>query len=359
MNPKMKKSICFIRQSFRFDGGAEVAANSYINCLRRIADIRLICETWSGDSSEITISKVAKQGWSRGIKYESFITGALQLAATEGCLIHSHEWIPGAHVLRLGDGLHSQWLDLRGTSNLWRRLDGFHRRKLRFEKEAISHPNLKSLICNSDFIRKSIIQRYKVEPAKIQIIRNIVTSKYKFFDPLEVQRLNNKLLFVGSGWERKGLSKAIMAFALLPKDWSFDVVGSDKAIGQYKKLASQMKCADRINFLGAFPTTPELYAKATVLIHPAMYEPFPNVAIEALSQGLPVVSSVNSGASDFSKAEGVWTVEGDEHSLAESILSAAKSSSENRAAFRSHILQFDEEYLEKELKAIYSNIMST
>ena len=108
MNAKMKKSICFIRQSFRFDGGAEVAATSYINCLRRIADIRLICETWSGDSSEITISKVAKQGWSRGIKYEIFITGPLQLAATEYCLIHSHEWILGANVLRLGDGLHSQ-----------------------------------------------------------------------------------------------------------------------------------------------------------------------------------------------------------------------------------------------------------
>lgn len=349
-----------MRRSFRFDGGAEVAANSFINALSELGELQLICEAWSGDLlNRIELHELGVQGYTRAKRYSNFISRALMLTSSQNAITHSHEWTPGVDVLRLGDGLHSQWLDIREMPTVWRMLDGFHRQKLRLEKEAISHPNLKSLICNSDFIKNSILQRYEIEPAKIQIIRNIVTSKYKTFDPLGVQRLNNKLLFVGSGWERKGLSKAIMAFALLPKDWSLDVVGSDKAIIRYRKLASELKCADRINFLGAFPATPELYAKATVLIHPAMYEPFPNVAIEALSQGLPVVSSINSGTSDFSKAEGVWTVEGDEHSLAESVLSAAKSSSENRAAFRAHILQFDEEYLQKELKAIYSNIMST
>ena len=356
---KMKKSICFIRRSFRFDGGAEAAAASYIKCLERVSDIRLICETWSGDLSKKTTSKVAKGGWSRGTKYEHFITGALQIAATNGCLIHSHEWTPGAHVLRLGDGLHSHWLDLRGTSNLWRRFDGFHRRKLRFEQEAITHPDLKFLICNSNFVKNSVIERYSVDPSKICVIRNVVTQPFKEFDPSCVQRLSRKLLFVGSGWERKGLSDAIKAFALLPNEWTFDVVGTDKAINEYKKLAERIGVENRIHFLGAFPVRPEVYAKSTVMIHAALYEPFPNVAIEALSQGLPVVSSPNSGTSDFNKSQGVWTVKKDPTELASSILNAASISEDRRCSFRKHILQFDLEYLEKELVTLYSSITNT
>jgi len=355
----MTKGICFIRRSFRFDGGAEAAAASYINCLERIADVRLICETWSGDSSKKTTTKVAKQGWSRGTKYKNFITGALQLALTNKCLIHSHEWTPGAHVLRLGDGLHSQWLDLRGVSNLWRRLDGFHRRKLHFEQEAITHPDLKFLICNSNFVKNSVIERYSVDPSKICVIRNVVTQPFKEFDPSCVQRLSRKLLFVGSGWERKGLSNAIKAFALLPNEWTFDVVGTDKAINDYKKLAQGLGVENRIHFFGAFPVTPEIYAKSTVMIHAALYEPFPNVAIEALSQGLPVVSSPNSGTSDFNKSQGVWTVKKDPTELASSILDAASISEDRRSSFRKHILQYDLEYLERELVTLYSSITNT
>ena len=352
--------ICFIRRSFRFDGGAEVASGSYLKVLNQIADLTLICESWKGGSADLpAFSKIQKKGFLRGSKYKNFITQAYLKAKREECIIHSHEWVPGADVIRLGDGLHSEWLDIRGVSPWACILDGFHRSKIKLEQDTIRHPNLKKAIVNSEFIGRSLVKRYGLEEEKIHLIRNIVTPPYKLHDPFSKTRESQKLLFIGSGWERKGLSKAIMAFALLPRDWSFDVVGSDKAISRYKKMASELKCADRINFLGAFPSSPEIYAKATVLIHPAIYEPFPNVAIEALSQGLPVVSSINSGTSDFSQAEGVWTVEGDAHSLAESVLSAAKSSSENRAAFRSHILQFDAEYLEKELKAIYSNIMNT
>jgi len=352
--------ICFIRRSFRFDGGAEVASGSYLKVLKQIADLTLICESWKGGGVDLpAVLKIKKKGFLRGSKYKNFITQADRAAKCEECITHSHEWLPGADVIRLGDGLHSEWLDIRGVSPWVRIFDGFHRTKINLEQNTIRHPNLKTVIVNSEFIGRSLVKRYGLEEEKIHLIRNIVTPSYKLHDPFSKTRDSQKLLFIGSGWERKGLSKAIMAFALLPKDWSFDVVGSDKAISRYKKMASELKCADRINFLGAFPSSPEIYAKATVLIHPAIYEPFPNVAIEALSQGLPVVSSINSGTSDFSQAEGVWTVEGDAHSLAESVLSAAKSSSENRAAFRSHILQFDAAYLEKELKAIYSNIMNT
>lgn len=349
------RNICFVRRSFRFDGGAEVAASAYLSALRRISDVNLVCESWSGDLDGLAAIKVKKSGFTRGLKYKNFITGCDAAVNNFDCIVHSHEWLPGSHVVRLGDGLHSDWLDIKQVSQIKRALDGFHRQKLLFERQTLTHQNLKKVIVNSEFIGHSVIKRYGFPQNKIHLIRNIVTSRFLEHDPSVLIR-DDKLLFVGSGWDRKGLSKAIQAFSLLPSCWSFDVIGVDKALKKYKKLADNLGVLGRINFLGAFPVTPDVYAKASVLIHPALYEPFPNVAIEALSQGVPVVSSFNSGTSDFDQSQGVWSVDNEPKKLADSILYAGGVSEEDRASFRRHILQFDETYLKGELQKVYSSI---
>ena len=351
--------INFIRRSFRFDGGAEAAANSYLTCLFNLAEVRLICESWSGQLDAKQITKIPKRGFLRGHQYVNFLKRAMDSANSNGYITHSHEWTPGAEVLRLGDGLHSQWLDIRKVSNFIRRLDGYHRRKLRFEKESIQHPNLKAIICNSNYIKNQVLERYEVNALKLHVIRNIVTEKYKAFDPFSVERLENKLLFVGSGWERKGLYDALKAFALLPVEWTFDVVGADKFAYKYKKLVIDLGVDNRVNFLGAFPVTPEIYAKSTVMIHPALYEPFPNVATEALSQGVSIVSSHSSGTSDFDNNQGVWTVANDPQKLAENVLLASNVDKEDRKLFRQHILKFDEVYLDTEVRSLYSKLVAS
>jgi len=350
------RNICFVRRNFRFDGGAEVAASAYLTALSRISDVNLVCESWSGGHSDLTAIKVKRSGLTRGLKYKNFIVGCAAAVNNLGCIVHSHEWLPGSHVVRLGDGLHSDWLDIKQVSKIKRTLDGFHRQKVLFERQTLTHQNLKKVIVNSKFIGQSVIKRYGLPENKVHLIRNIVTSRFLQHDPSVSMRDDKKILFVGSGWDRKGLSLAIRAFSLLPPSWHFDVIGVDKASKKYTKLAKTFGVQERINFLGAFPVTPDVYAKASVLIHPALYEPFPNVAIEALSQGVPVVSSFNSGTSDFDQSQGVWSVDREPKKLADSILYAGGISEEDRASFRSHILQFDDKYLECELQKVYSSI---
>ena len=353
------RNICFVRRNFRFDGGAEVAASAYLTALSRIGDVSLVCESWSGDHAGLTAIKVKKIGFTRGLKYKNFINGCGAAVHNLGCIVHSHEWLPGSHVVRLGDGLHSDWLDIKRVSKIKRSLDGFHRQKLLFEKLTLTHQNLKKVIVNSEFIGRSVIKRYGFPEGKVQLIRNIVTPRFLHHDPCKLKRDDKKLLFVGSGWERKGLEVAIQAFSLLPTSWHFDVIGVDKKERKYKQMTESLGVADRVNFLGAFPVAPDVYAKASVLIHPALYEPFPNVAVEALSQGVPVVSSFNSGTSDFNQSQGVWSVGGGPKKLADSILYAGSVGEEDRASFRSHVCRFDETYLESELQKVYLEITNT
>ena len=349
-------NICFIRKSFRFDGGAEAAAASYISTMGKYHNIKILCESWSGANEHIQVETLIQRGFTRASRYKNFIANASKRIIDSNCISHSHELVPGSNVIRLGDGLHSVWLDIRGVSKAWRFLDGFHRAKLRFEREALLHPSLKHIITISDQTKHSLIERYSVPEEKITTIRNIVTKKYLEHVPNEDLRSKYKMLYVGSGFWRKGLGLAIEALTFLPDVWTLEVVGKDKSQKKYSKLAEELGVSNRVRFLGAFPMEPEVYATATVLVHPAVYDPFPNVAIESLSQGTPVISSLTSGTADFSEDQGVWSCDLVAKKIAKNILHAADVPVEQRATYRNWVCKFDANYLERELIKIYNKI---
>jgi UDP-glucose:(heptosyl)LPS alpha-1,3-glucosyltransferase len=60
-----------------------------------------------------------------------------------------------------------------------------------------------------------------------------------------------------------------------------------------------MGLGDRVRFAGHDLDMPAEYARADLLVHPAIYEPFANVCLEALASGVPVVTSRINGASEI------------------------------------------------------------
>jgi UDP-glucose:(heptosyl)LPS alpha-1,3-glucosyltransferase len=124
---------------------------------------------------------------------------------------------------------------------------------------------------------------------------------------LELNNDDFVLLFVGSGFIKKGLARAIRALVdsgtgRQPKAQLL-VVGQDKS-ARYQRLATRLGVADRVHFLGGRDDVPDLLLAADVLIHPALDEAAGIVLLEALVAGLPViVTDVCGYASHIARAE--------------------------------------------------------
>ena len=105
-------------------------------------------------------------------------------------------------------------------------------------------------------------------------------------------------LFVGSGFERKGLPAALRALAQLPAAQLL-VIGRDRRVARYQALAEKLGLGARAQFLGALADVKPYYGAADALVLPTLYDPFPNVALEAMASGLPVITSTTSGAAEL------------------------------------------------------------
>jgi UDP-glucose:(heptosyl)LPS alpha-1,3-glucosyltransferase len=102
------------------------------------------------------------------------------------------------------------------------------------------------------------------------------------------------LLFIGSGFETKGLDRALRALASLPSDLQkrsqLMVVGQDHP-GDYQELAKRLAVRDRVHFLGGRPDIPELLAAGDLLLHPAYRENTGTILLEAITAGVPVLTT--------------------------------------------------------------------
>jgi UDP-glucose:(heptosyl)LPS alpha-1,3-glucosyltransferase len=103
------------------------------------------------------------------------------------------------------------------------------------------------------------------------------------------------LLFVGSGFIKKGLDRVIAGLAHMLQErvdqptrlW---VVGQDKE-RQFRHQARRLGAAKSVQFLGGRDDIPDLLFAADALIHPARDEAAGIVLLEALVAGLPVVTT--------------------------------------------------------------------
>jgi len=216
----------------------------------------------------------------------------------------SVEKVAGCDIYRTDEGVHAAWLDQRAPhitpwARFFQRINPKHREKLRLEKALYKPDATRRVISLSHKITGEIRKYYGYPADCISLIRNGAPSlsaitaglRTSVREELGITSEQKIVLFVGTGWERKGLRFAIRAVEQL-NDPNVLLLVAGKGI--QSRYSSPV-----VRFLGAVREIERIYASADLLVAPSLYEPFSLVALEALGAGLPVVTSKIAGVSEI------------------------------------------------------------
>ena len=110
------------------------------------------------------------------------------------------------------------------------------------------------------------------------------------------------LLFVGSGFVKKGLDRALRGLAALPDGLRartrFLVAGADRA-NRFRRLARQLGVVRQVRFLDGRDDVPALLRAADGLVLPAYDENTGTVILESAVAGLPALVTSNCGYASY------------------------------------------------------------
>lgn len=289
-------NVGLVRQRYVASGGAERYLHGVIEQLvARGHRVHLFANAWT-ETPGVAFHRVSIIRGMSFVKILTFAIAARKAVRREHCdLVFSLERTLEQDVYRAGDGCHREWLVRRGHGGA--KLNPLHLTILGLEKRVFSSERTGWIIANSNRGKEEIIKHYHFPSERIQVIYNGVDLDR--FQPCAKNKGDTiNLLFVGSGFERKGLVFSIHALRKLPHQYRLTVIGRGD-IRQYARLAADMGLGDRVRFAGHDLDMPSEYARADLLVHPAIYEPFANVCLEALASGVPVVTSRVNGASEI------------------------------------------------------------
>ena len=205
-------------------------------------------------------------------------------------------------IYRAGDGVHKVFLDINKKS----KLNLLHPIYLFLEKRCFK--NAKCIIANSQMVKEQIINSYDINPNKIRVIFSGIESKeihyQKAFEKLSKQYLLNEdqfiLLYVGSGFKRKGVKDFLEIISRLDKNniMAF-VIGKEKNINYYQNLTKELNLEKKVVFTGPREDVDDFYTISDIFILPTYYEPFSNAILEAMQFENVVFTTKQNGASEI------------------------------------------------------------
>lgn len=159
----------------------------------------------------------------------------------------------------------------------------------------------------SEALRRQLVDM-GADPNQVMTLRNGVDLER--FHPVDGGALRTKLDLHGHVWltvghliERKGVHLAIAACASVP-DATLVVVGDGPERARLRALAKELDVAQRIHFVGevAHDDLCAYYSATDVLVLASSREGMPNVVLESLACGTPVIAAPFQGVDELISA---------------------------------------------------------
>jgi UDP-glucose:(heptosyl)LPS alpha-1,3-glucosyltransferase len=298
--------IGLVRRGYSASGGAERYLLRFAAALRDAGHRAvLFCSQEWPDKAE------GFEGESFRLPGRTPLEFARNLAALkprEHCdFVFSLERVFACDCYRAGDGIHRSWMRRRerldNPLRRWiRHLRGKHREILQLEEALFVRRGAELALANSDLVRRELMECYPYPEERIRVVHNGIPAKtlvpsgvdrYETRARLGVERDAFVMIFLGSGWERKGLRCAMEATAQLASASKPRLL----VVGSGRKPRGVPD--ERVRLLGPVADPKPYLEAADLFVLPTVYDPFSNACLEAAAAGLPVLTTKANGFADL------------------------------------------------------------
>lgn len=166
------------------------------------------------------------------------------------------------------------------------------------------YPQVDYVINQSQGMQDDLISMYPALKDKTSFIHNPVNEKFQYFTDA-IPELNSRQYFlcVGRLERQKALHKAIKAFSIFQKShpqFRLKIIGIGSQLTSLTEIAKDLGVLESIDFLGFEANVLPYYLNARSTLLTSLYEGFPNVLVESISVGTPVISfDCKSGPSEI------------------------------------------------------------
>ncbi|MFC1849929.1 glycosyltransferase family 4 protein [candidate division CSSED10-310 bacterium] len=230
----------------------------------------------------------------------------------------------GPDVVRMSGGCHRAYQERiafaragklapeKQTTSLKHAFSPFHIVNRFIEDKLFQEAN--HIIAVSHLVQQDILRFYQ-GASTIQVIHNgknpnvideekTIAARRKIEQELQVPERATILLFIATNPLLKGLEYLLQAFSSFDQAFRSDfkpvlvTIGASKtsSITNLVKKYHLVQSVRNVNFVSDM----ELYYRgADLLIHPTLYDAFANVCLEAMSYGLPVLTSTLNGGAEI------------------------------------------------------------
>jgi len=308
-------------------GGAETSTHEIARLLAAWGhDIHIVTATNSQSPPDMTIQRVPSTAVLPALRTAAFVRNVTAfLQANRFDLVHAIAPIPSADVYQPRGGLLGETMqrNVATRKSASRRLlkramlamNVKQRALLDLERQifATAHPSGPRIIAVSNYVARQCERHYGVGPPRVRVVFNGVNTVLPPSEQRVAQRAavrseyhiaNNKLLllFIAHNFRLKGLDPLIDTLSRLAtadvQDFHLFVVGRDNP-ARYQRRLRALRLDRFVTFTGPTQRVNSFYFAADVCVHPTYYDPCSRVVLEALSYGVPCITTAFNGASEI------------------------------------------------------------
>jgi len=317
------KIAAVIEKMEAWRGGAETSCMELARLLtQRGHEVHVITATNSQSLPDIAVHTIRCTHVLRPLRTADFIRNVTEFLKDHPFdLVHAIAPLPATDVYQPRGGLLAETMARNVATRpsasrklLKRALMAMNvkQRSLLDLERRIFRPDGPTIVAVSEYVARQCRKYYEVSSPRVRVVFNGVTVPMVSPEERRERRAGIRkeyeladntlaLLFMAHNFRLKGLYPLIEAASRLVvagfKRFHLLVVGRDNVV-PFQRRINGMGLNEYVTFTGPTRRAMDFYLGADVCCHPTYYDPCSRVVLEALSFGLPVITTAFNGAAE-------------------------------------------------------------